>query len=376
MVELRRRLHRLAEPSGGEARTAESLREVLLALEPDRLMEGLGGHGLAAVFVGGSGRCVLVRSELDAIPVPEPYGRPDASETSGFSHKCGHDGHMAISAGLAASLSDRRTALGSVVILFQPAEETGAGARLVLDEEALRDLRPDVAFALHNVPGFPLGSVLLRDHVFASTARSLRVDLEGRTSHAAEPERGLSPAAAVAEMLTAWPAVPSDVVAPGEFALVTVVHAKLGEPALGTSPGLATLIATLRAQRADVMERLSARCEAVAHDVAREHGLEVSAQWLEEFPCTVNDPAANALVEGAARELGLEVVRLPEPFRWTEDFGHFTEAFGGALFGLGAGEGAPPLHHPDYTFPDELVGMGADLLRSIVDLATEPVRGR
>lgn len=371
-VGLRTGLHRLAEPSGEEARTSTMLRATLELLGPDVLVEGVGGRGLVAAYAGqdGFGPRVLVRCELDAVPIPESSDAFGASESAGFSHKCGHDGHMAIVAGLAAALHDRPTARGSVVLLFQPAEETGAGAKLVLEDPVFTDFRPDAAFALHNVPGFPMGTVLLRDGVFASTARSLRVDLEGRTSHAAEPERGLSPTAALAEILNAWPGAPEAVAFGDEPAMVTVVHARLGEPALGTSPGVATVVATLRAQDEGVMSRLSRHCEDVALGAAATHGLRVTTQWLEEFPLTVCDPSANSIVEQAALDAGLPVTRLPQPFAWTEDFGRFTASFGGAMFGLGAGEGTAPLHHPDYAFPDELIPLGADLLRRVVELAT------
>ncbi len=372
MVELRHRLHRMAEPSGGELRTSAFLKKALEALRPDVLLEGVGGEGLVALYDGrtGAGPRILIRCELDAVPIPEGTGASCVSEACGFSHKCGHDGHMAIVAGLAAALHDRPTARGSVVLLFQPAEETGAGAKLVLEDPVFADFRPDAAFALHNVPGFPMGTVILRDGVFASTARSLRVDLEGRTSHAAEPERGLSPTAALAEILNVWPGAPEAVASGDEPAMVTVVHAKLGEPALGTSPGVATVIATLRAQDEGVMSRLSRHCEDVALGAAAAHGLRATTQWVEEFPLTVCDPSANSVVEQAALDAGLPVTRLPGPFAWTEDFGRFTASFGGAMFGLGAGESTAPLHHPDYAFPDELIPLGADLLRRVVKLAT------
>ncbi|MBD3349199.1 MAG: amidohydrolase [Candidatus Eisenbacteria bacterium] len=365
-VALRRSLHRAAELSGVEERTAAIIRERLEPLEPGALVGGIGGHGVAAVFEGsGKGRRILVRCELDALPIPEGEG-PDASETPGVSHLCGHDGHMAILMALGELLSESPPASGSVVLLFQPAEETGAGARRVLDDPAFRKLDPDVALALHNVPGVPLGSVILRDGVFASTARSLRVVLEGRTAHAAEPDRGLSPAGALAEILAAWPSVPQSVTSIDEAALVTVVHARLGEPALGTTPGVATAIATLRAQSDEVMQRLSGRCQELAHGLAAAHGLSADSEWLEEFPCTVNDPGVNAALERAAADLGLEVRKPERPFAWTEDFGHFTESVGGALFGLGAGEKTAPLHHPDYVFPDDLIPLGAKLLRSAI----------
>lgn len=367
---LRRALHAAAELSGQEARTSALVRSYLQRLEPDSLHGRLGGNGLAAVFEApGKGRRVLIRCELDALPIPEGEGVANASATPGVSHKCGHDGHMAIVAGVAEMLSEKRPERGSVVLLFQPAEETGAGARRVLDDPSFASMRPDVAFALHNLPGYALGTVVLRDGVFASTARSLRVVLEGRTSHAAEPEKGKSPAAAMSEIILEWPSVPQKVTSIDEPALVTVVHARLGEPALGTSPGLATVIATLRAQSGRVMARLSERCEQLARELAAAHGLDVRSEWLEEFPCTESDPEANAIVEKAAREEGLEVIRVDRPFAWTEDFGHFTAAVGGAMFGLGAGQDTAPLHHPDYSFPDGLIDTGARLLHRVITFA-------
>lgn len=367
-VRLRRALHDSAELSGMEERTSALVRGHLETTKPDSIVDGLGGHGVAAVYTGeAGGPRVLVRCELDALPIPET-GERDGADAA-VSHKCGHDGHMAIAAALAGSLGESPPALGSAVLLFQPSEENGAGAKRVLDDPAFSPLRPDVVVALHNVPGYPLGTVVLRDGVFASTARSLRVDLFGRTSHAAEPERGLSPGAALAEILSAWPGVPGTVTSVDEPALVTVVHCRLGELALGTNPGTATAVATLRAQSEDVMGRISLACAALAEGIGRAHGLDVEIAWLDEFPCTVSDASVNAVIERAALSAGLPVLRLERPFAWTEDFGHFTREFRGALFGLGAGEATAPLHHPDYSFPDELVPLGAGLLRRTVDAA-------
>lgn len=369
-IELRHSLHRAAELSGNETRTAEIVREHLERLGPQAIITGLGGYGLAAVYESDkSGPRVLFRCELDALPIPEGFSGADASTTAGVSHKCGHDGHMAILAALAGLLHERPPSAGSVVLLFQPSEETGAGARFVLDDPRFRPIEPDLVFALHNLPGYPLGSVLLKDGVFASTARSIRADLEGRTSHAAEPQRGLSPAPALAEILRAWPGAADGVTRGAERALVTVVHARLGEPALGTSPGAATVIATLRAESAEVMRRLSERCVSLADGVAQAEGLAVRIDWLEEFPCTESHASANRLVEQAARDAGLAVSRVERPFGWTEDFGHFTATHEGAMFGLGAGVDAAPLHHPEYGFPDELVGIGSQLLRRVADMS-------
>jgi len=369
MVLLRRRLHQLAELSGEERRTAALIREALEACSPDRLLTGLGGHGLAALFEGRSpGPRVLIRSDLDALPIDEGQRAGDeASETPGVSHKCGHDGHMAIATTVARALAEDRPARGSVVLLYQPAEETGLGARSVLDDPRFAALEPDMAFALHNVPGFPFGEVVTREGVFASTARSLHVHLKGRTSHAAEPDRGLSPARALSDILSAWPDVPQSTTSDGEPALVTVVHARLGEPALGTTPGEATVIATLRAQSPDVMARLSQACVRVAERTAREYGLGIRTEWSDEFPCTDNHPRAVAIVREASTAAGVGFSDLGSPFDWTEDFGYFTQMYPSAMFGLGAGADAAPLHHPDYRFPDELIAIGARVFRAVID---------
>ncbi len=373
MVGLRRRLHQLAELSGSEERTAALLEETLKGFAPDGLVTGLGGHGLAARFDGAAaGPRVLIRCDLDALPIDEgPHVGEEASETPGVSHKCGHDGHMAVVTAVARALGRNRPARGSVVLLYQPAEETGAGAMSVLNDPAFADLEPDAAFALHNVPGFPLGQVVTREGVFASTARSLRIHLVGRTSHAAEPERGLSPTLALADILSAWPGTPQASPSIDEPALVTVVHARLGEPALGTTPGEAIAIATLRARSPEVMDRLSERCLDVAMAIAAAHGLEARARWMDEFPCTQNDHLAVEVIRRAAASAGADFQELDAPFRWTEDFGHYTSRYPSAMFGLGAGEQTAPLHHPDYRFPDELIAVGCGMFLEMIAIAPD-----
>jgi len=208
--------------------------------------------------------------------------------------------------------------------------------------------------------------VILRSGVFASASVGLSLELTGDSSHAAEPHRGRSPALAVAELINGLSAAPQLHTALHEAAQVTVIHARLGEPAFGTSPGHGAVMATLRAHDADVMQRLRERCLALARDVARTHRLELASRWVEPFPATVNDPDAVALVAGAAADAGLETLEAPVPFPWSEDFGHFTAACPGALVGVGAGEEHPALHSRLYDFPDELLETGRRLLSTII----------
>jgi len=366
LVELRRQLHAHPEASGAEERTAAKIAGILASLGPDALATGLGGHGLAAVWRGaGDGPRVLFRCELDGLPIPERAELPYRSVVAGRSHKCGHDGHMAIAVGLAEALAADRPTRGEVVLLFQPAEEDGSGAARVLRDPAFGPLAPDLAFALHNLPGFDLGRAVVRDGPFAAASSGLVVRLSGATSHAAEPQLGRSPAPAVASLIDGLTALPQLHTALSESAKVTVIHARLGEVAFGTSPGEAEVMATLRTHDAGVMGHLEAAARRLATHTAAAHGLGCEVEIVEPFPATANHVEANRLVRTAAAAAGLAIVEPADAFPWSEDFGHFTARFGGALFGLGAGIDHAPLHHPDYDFPDELIPFGVAVLDGI-----------
>lgn len=362
VVALRRELHAHPELSGEEAGTAACLREFLLPSGPARLLDGLGGHGLAAVFQApgqASGPTVALRAELDALPIQETGGLPHASVLDGVAHLCGHDGHLAMLAGVALSLREQPLRRGRLVLLFQPAEETGEGARAVAADRRWRDLDVDYVFALHNLPGYPLGQVLLKEGPFAAGSVGLVIRLHGRTAHAAYPEQGLSPALALSRLVPALVSLPVDLEAAGALALVTVVHARLGAVAFGTSPGDAEIMATLRSDSDAVLDALRERAVTLARREAVRDDLGCEVSWVEEFPVTENDSLAVATARRAAAAAGLTVTSPgASPFRWSEDFGWFTQEATGALVGLGSGVGQPGLHAPDFDFPDQLLPLG------------------
>jgi len=356
--ELRRALHERAEVSGREAATALIVADFLAATRPDRLLRGIAGHGVAALYQGSlPGPRVMVRCELDGLPMPD----------GGTAyHGCGHDGHMAMLAGVGALLSEAPIETGSVLLLFQPAEENGAGASAVLKDEGFRSVMPDFAVALHNLPGFARGDVILRQGAFACASAGMTIKLTGERSHAGEPHRGRSPAMAVAQLIQALSAIPQNRTGLFQPAKVTVVHAAMGAATFGTSPGEAVVMATVRASEKEVLDGLSRECHVLAQGIAGTYGLGVSVERGEDFPPVLNDSGLVNLVAKAASGLGMNVSFRDEPFPWSEDFGHFTSAMPGVLFGLGAGEETPPLHHPDYDFPDRLLPLGTRLLLETV----------
>ncbi len=367
LVQFRHRLHSMAELSGREINTSKLIHTSLVALKPDELLDNIGGHGLAAVFKGAEhGPAVLVRCELDALPIDEHIDLPHKSNAPGVAHKCGHDGHTAILMGLAQHLSQNRPTRGSAILLFQPAEETGEGAERVINDPEFAKLQADYSIALHNLPGYPLGQVIIKSGVFASASSGIVIELQGATSHAAEPHRGRSPALAVAELIQAISAAPQFYTALHESAKATIIHARVGHQAFGTSPGEGTVMATLRSYANDTMANLQQRVSSLAEGIAAAHGLNVAIRTTEVFPVTENDPTVVECITDAAAELGLPLLTPDVPFAWSEDFGHFAATCQGALFGLGSGENQPALHNPDYDFPDSLLPHGINMLRESV----------
>lgn len=363
---LRRALHRAPEMSNQETGTAQAIVTFIRQFSPDEVIVNLGGTGVAAIYRGSKpGPTVMIRSELDALPIDEINDFAHRSVCDHVSHKCGHDGHMAMVAGLAPLLQRRPPERGRVVLLFQPAEETAEGAAAVRRDPRFASIAPDYCFALHNLPGRPLHQILVREGTFTMASAGMSARLEGRTSHASEPEKGVSPARALDVLLRELPALPE---APdlSDFTLVTLTHMKLGERSFGISPGKAEVLATLRAEKDADLQRLSERAEALVSTAAQKNGLLAATQWSDQFAATVNHPEAVRQIVHAAEFLGLDIHRLAEPIRWSEDFGLFTQVSTGAMLGLGAGVDQSALHSPDYDFPDALIPTGLGLFSRII----------
>ncbi|MDF1715146.1 MAG: amidohydrolase [Antarcticimicrobium sp.] len=369
LTDWRRDLHRYPEISGQESATAARVEGVLRATGPDRIVTNLGGHGVAAVYDGAeAGPRVLLRCELDALPIEERSDASHRSTVPGRGHLCGHDGHMTMIAAMARLLGRVRPARGSVVLMFQPAEEDGSGAARVVADPDFTELRPDYAFAIHNMPGMPLGEVALAEGPSACASRGMRVRLTGKTAHASQPETGLSPMSALARLMPALTALgQGHPLSDPDFALATVTHARLGEPAFGIAPGAADLFVTLRSLTDRRMARLVSEAETLVRQAARVAGLTPEISYEDIFTTTASDPEAVAIATRALDRLGLPHGHGPLPMRPSEDFGRFGETSALAFLLLGAGEDHPALHNPDYDFPDDLIPRGAAIFTAIVD---------
>ncbi|MEQ8394506.1 amidohydrolase [Thalassobaculum sp.] len=370
LAEWRQQLHRMPELSGAEVETARAVQAFVAATGADRIVTGIGGNGVAAIYEGEEpGPTVLFRAELDGLPIAEISDIPHRSTIAGRGHMCGHDGHMATLAALARGLGRRRPQRGRAVLLFQPAEEDGSGAAAVTADPKFREIAPDFAFALHNLPGIPLGHAALVDGPVNCASRGMRVTFAGKTAHASMPETGVSPMNAVAGLMPALTALGSGGPIDDTFAMVTVTHARMGEPAFGIAPAHAEVWATLRTLTDARMDALRARAEQLAESAAGDCGLGVEIDYHDVFRHCENAPAAVGHLHRALEAEGVPCDRGFPPLRASEDFGRFGDHAPSAMFFLGAGETHPSLHNPDYDFPDHLIGIGARVfMRTLRDL--------
>ena len=344
---IRHALHEHPQTAGNEQFAHDTIVRHLQTLHPDKVYTNVGGYGVIAVWgKDPQAPTVAFRADTDALPI---------------GHRCGHDGHTTILLRLAELVDEKFSIFNSqfsILLLWQPAEETGTGSRAVLDSGILQQYDIRAIYGLHNLPGYPLGTVVLCPHTFAAASTGVVYHLDGRETHASTPELGVNPGLAVSEIINMFDAFNGH---DGEFRQSTLICVRLGQPAFGTSAGHAEVMFTLRAFTNDAMERLLADANAAVDEVAASHKLTVSRSLVEPFRATENNPVCVKAIEKAAHDMPLDVVYKDIPNRWSEDFAEYLLEFPGAMFGIGSGEHQPELHHPSYDFPDALVEPAAKL---------------
>ncbi|GLU43761.1 amidohydrolase [Muricauda sp. NBRC 101325] len=357
----------MPELSNFEAGTAAIIRKFIAQFHPTKIIDGIGGAGLAAVYeFPRKGKSIVIRCELDALPIMESNQFGHKSTIDGVSHKCGHDGHMAIVASLANWLHHSEIESGKVVLLFQPAEETGEGAERIVNDEIFKALQPDYVFALHNIPKEPLHKIILIESGFSAEVISFVLILKGKESHASEPEHGINPSLCISELVREINTL--NVPDPNslDFAVLTPVHIQVGQKAYGIAPGHGELHYTIRCWNPEKMQSLKSTISKLINEKCELHGLQFELEWLEYFPASQNDKECNGIIKKAAEENGLDIIQRDYPFKFGEDFGWFSKSYKTAMFGLGAGMQTPALHNPDYDFPDALIETGFAMFTSII----------
>lgn len=363
-TDIRHRLHEHPQTAGNEQFAHDTIIRHLQQLHPDKVYTNVGGYGVIAVWGKDPQKpTVAFRADTDALPI---------------GHRCGHDGHTTILLRLAELIDSEElrmmndeSATAAIdssfftlhssfnyLLLWQPAEETGTGSRAILDSGILQQYNIVRFYGLHNIPGYPLGTVVLCPRTFAAASTGVVYHLDGRETHASTPELGVNPGLAVAEIVQRFASFNNS---KGEFRQSTLICVHVGQPAFGTSAGHGEVMFTLRAFTNDEMERLIHDANSAVDEIAARHKLTVSRTLVEPFRATENNGDCVETIEKAAEDVPLRVRYQMEPFRWSEDFAEYLLEFRGAMFGIGSGEHQPELHHPSYDFPDALIEPAAQL---------------
>ena len=371
----RRALHQIPEILFDLPLTADFVAGKLEGFGCDAIHRGIAGSGIVAVIEGNGtpGPTLLLRADMDALPMEERTNLPHASRHPGRMHACGHDGHTAMLLAAARQLAAGRAHSGRVVLCFQPAEEGGHGARAMIEEGLLDRFGVDEVYAMHNQPGLPVGGFASRAGPLLAAGDRFVVTLHGRGGHAAAPHLARDPVVAQAQLVAALQAVAARQTDPLDQAVVSVTWVSAGSPdALNVIPAEARVGGSMRALRPATRAHNRQSLREIAESVAAAFGMEAEIDLRPGYPVTINDPAATEAALNAARAVATGPVDAEvAPEMGSEDFAYMLERRPGALVWIGNGDSAG-LHNPGYDFDDRAILPG---LRFWLELVRQRLPG-
>lgn len=360
---LRHELHQHPELSNQETWTKRHLMDFLKENTSLEIIDK--GYFFYAIYHSGEDKeNIAFRADIDALPIEEGIDLEYGSKFEGVSHKCGHDGHAATLAGLALEI-DQNGADKNIYFLFQPAEETGDGAKKCLG--FIEENNIDEIFAYHNMSGMEYKSVNVMKDVTQWASKGMIINMIGSPSHASQPELGKNPAFAIAKVIDKLPEITKSSAKNGQV-LSTIVQVAVGEKAFGFSASKGKLLLTIRAECEEEMKYLQKNIEELTMSQAEKYGIKVDFTFEDEFPETRNHDESVEKIKKVCSEKGKKLVDMKQSFRGSEDFGHYTKLTKGAMCYIGNGMDYVPLHTYEYDFPDELIETGVELFKGLIGL--------
>jgi hippurate hydrolase len=368
----RRDIHEHPELLYDVHRTAAFVADRLREFGCDEVATGLGETGVVGVIrgrkQGGNGDISVIglRADMDALPIMEATNLPYASKTPGKMHACGHDGHTAMLLGAARYLAETRNFAGQAVVIFQPAEEGGAGARAMIKDGLMDRFGIEQVFGMHNTPGLPVGSFAIRQGPIMASTASIDIHIEGHGGHAARPHKCIDSVMVGTQLITALQQIVSRNVDPLDSAVVSICEFHAGD-ARNVIPQSAVLRGTVRTLTKGVTELIEKRVREVCAGVAQVTGARIDLTYEHGYPVTVNHATQTEFARGVAREVAGEAnVHEVPPMMGAEDFSYMLEARPGAFMFCGNGDSAG-LHHPAYNFNDEAIVYGTSYWIRLVE---------
>jgi len=366
----RRELHQNPEILYALDRTAGVVVEKLKAFGCDEVVPGIGKTGVVGVVNGrkaasgkkcrkmASGKVIGLRADMDALPITETTGLPYASNTPGRMHACGHDGHTAMLLGAAKYLCDTRNFNGSAVLIFQPAEEGGAGGKAMVDDGLMDRWNIQEVYGMHNMPGLPTGQFAIRSGPLLAASDSIRIEVTGRGGHASRPHECVDTVLVASHIVTALHSIVSRNLDPLESGVISICAFRAGE-AENVIPETAELRGTARSLTPHVRDLIEQRVAEVAKATARLHGARAKVLYRRGYPVTYNHTRQTAFAASVATQVaGPDKVDTSiAPVMGGEDFSFMLEARPGAFIFIGNGDTAG-VHNPKYDFNDKAIPAG------------------
>ncbi|MGB8622819.1 MAG: M20 aminoacylase family protein [Paracoccaceae bacterium] len=367
LTEWRHDLHAHPETAFQEHRTAafiaSELREMGLEVH-----EGIGGTGVVGILRNGEGRSVGLRADIDALDIEEDTGLPYASTVAGKMHACGHDGHTVMLLGAARHMAANPPGSGTVVFIFQPAEENEGGARVMIEDGLFDRFPVDQVFALHNWPGLAEGRFAVHDGPVMAAFDTFELRLIGRGGHGAMPHQTIDPITVAAQVQMAWQNIVSRVVDPTDPAVISITQVHGGD-ALNVIPERIVLRGTTRSFRPETRDLLEAEMTHRARHVAEAYHATAEFDYQRRYPATINSPASTGVARAAAEAVAgdQELMTGLAPSMAAEDFAFMLQTVPGAYIWLGNGDAGAGrnLHSPHYRFNDGILPIGVQYFTEV-----------
>jgi amidohydrolase len=372
VAEWRRDFHVHPELQYDLPRTSGKVADLLRSFGVDEVVTGIAQSGVVGVIKGrGPGKTIGIRADMDALPILERTGLDYASQTPGRMHACGHDGHTAILLGTAKYLAETRNFDGNAVLIFQPAEEGGAGGRAMVEAGIMDRFGVDEVYGLHNMPGQAAGSIALRVGGLMAASDEFNIVVEGQGGHAAWPQNTVDPVMITAQLITALHTIVSRDIDPIRSAVLSVTMMQGGE-AFNIIPQKVKLTGTVRSLNDEVRDLMEERLKAVTKGIVETFGGKAEVTYRRGYPVVENTPDETAYAAAiAATVVGEDRVDANvDPKMGGEDFSYMLQARPGAYVFLGNGPSSE-LHSDTYNFNDEIIPAGVSFFVKLVEGASQ-----